>query len=312
MQNMDKIQKLVISKMQTAGKDWSKGWTSKAIHCHHNVSTGKRYTGANVFLTGLDAWAKDFTSNEWATFNQWFELGGGKREKQNGKWVITQQSKYKIKKGETSTQLFFFKNVIKEDKETGEKTSYAMPKVFHVFNADQIEGYTPKPLSEITTLKDRDSRAEALIAATGARIKHGGDKAFYAPAPDFIQMPYLEDFTGTDTSSDIECYYSTFFHEIAHWTSHADRLNRKTGSIFKKPEYAFEELVAECTAIFICIELGISPEPRADHAKYLNNWIEALQDNPNAMQKAFSQAQKAANYILSFEQAENSDIKAAG
>ena len=296
--------------MKTAGKDWSKGWTSKAVHCHHNALTGKRYTGANVFLTGIDAWAKDFTSNEWATFNQWFELGGGKREKINGKWVVTQQSKYKIKKGATATQLVFFKNVLKEDKETGEKYTYPMPKPFNVFNADQIEGYTPKPITEITELKDRDDRAEALIKATGARIKHGGDKAFYAPAPDFIQMPHLQDFTGTDTSTDIQCYYSTFFHELGHWTSHSDRLNRKTGSIFKKPEYAFEELVAECTAIFVCIELGIVPEPRADHAKYLNNWIEALQDNANAMTKAFSQAQKAASYILAFEDADNSDIKA--
>ena len=65
-----------------------------------------------------------------------------------------------------------------------------------------------------------------------------------------------------------------------------------------KKGYAFEELVAECSSAMSMIKLGMINEPRPDHAKYLNSWIAMLKDNPNALQQAFSKAEKATTWIM--------------
>jgi len=69
-------------------------------------------------------------------------------------------------------------------------------------------------------------QAEAFVAATGASIHHGGDRAFYRPATDSIHLPPREAFIGTKTSTPAEAYLSTLCHELCHWTSHESRCRR--------------------------------------------------------------------------------------
>lgn len=300
--NYQIITDAVLELMSKHGTDWTKPWQAQASLGHCNVQSGKPYNGTNIFLLAVSAMKQDFSSNEWGTFNQWFTLGGGKREKIDGKWVVTKQSKYTVKpKG---TKIIFFDKIKIEDKDTQEEKLIPMLKGFTVFNADQVEGYTPKPVQPITETKARHDRAEALIALTGADIRYGGDKAFYVPSQDFVQMPVLEDFKGTETSTDFEAYYSTMFHELTHWTGNKARLDRKMVGRFGSNAYAFEELVAELGAVFLTCQVGINVAPRPDHAKYLNNWLEVIKSDKRAMVKAFAQAQKASDYILGFEQAQ--------
>src|SRR5690606_7533879 len=95
--------------------------------------------------------------------------------------------------------------------------------------------------------------AEAVVAATGADIRIGGDMAFYSPAHDFIQIPpqqaYFEPVN----------WYRTKLHELGHWTGHASRLNRDFSGRWGGEAYAREELVAELCSAFLCAELGVSP-----------------------------------------------------
>lgn len=58
-----------------------------------------------------------------------------------------------------------------------------------------------------------------------------------------------------------------------------------------------EELIAELGAAFICADLDLVPEPREDHAAYMVNWIEVLNDDKRAIFAASSQAQRAADYL---------------
>ncbi len=284
--NYQMITDAVVELMTKHGKDWSKGWQAKASLGHKNVKTGKAYQGTNIFLLSIAAMVNDFQSCEWATFNQWKAKGA------------------KVKKGQKGTPIIFFDKIKIEDKESQEEKLIPMLKGFTVFNADQVDGYESKPVEIVTETKDRNARAEALIAATGADIRYGGDKAFYVPSQDFVQMPILEDFTGTDTSSDLECYYSTMFHELTHWTGAKARLDRAMVGRFGSNAYAFEELIAELGAVFVTCSIGINVAPRPDHAKYLNNWLEVIKKDKRAMVKAFAQAQKASDYILAFEQAQ--------
>ena len=126
--------------------------------------------------------------------------------------------------------------------------------------------------------------------ALSSRTDHSA-RAFYSPAADYIQIPMREVFTATPTSTSTECYYSTLLHELAHWTgnkSRLDRLSMKNG--FGSEGYAMEELVAELASAFQCALLDISPSPREDHAKYLNNWLKVLKDDPKAIFKAAAAA----------------------
>ena len=89
-------------------------------------------------------------------------------------------------------------------------------------------------------------------------------------------------------------YCSTKLHELTHWTMTEKRTNR----VAEKLDYATEELVAEIGSAFMCAYLGISKTPRADHAKYLNAWIQHIEESEKAMTKAFSLAQKAMDCLI--------------
>src|ERR1019366_9223104 len=100
--------------------------------------------------------------------------------------------------------------------------------------------------------------------------QHGGNQAFYSPASDHIQMPPFGAFAENVP------YYSTLAHEHTHWTAPSSRCNRELGKRFGDSAYAAEELIAELGAAFTCAHLGLSTEPRADHAAYIDSWLKVL------------------------------------
>ena len=134
--------------------------------------------------------------------------------------------------------------------------------------------------------------AEAFFAATGIEIRHGGNSAYYNLAEDRIQMPVFESFR------DAEAYYETLAHETVHATRHGTRLDRDFGcKKWGDAGYSLEEIVAELGAAFLCADLGLTPEPREDHAAYIDSWIDALQSNKRAIFTAASHAQRAVDFL---------------
>ncbi len=108
-------------------------------------------------------------------------------------------------------------------------------------------------------------------------------------------------FTGTETTSPAEAFYSTLSHELVHWTSAKSRLDRQVSGRFGDAGYAMEELIAELGAAFLCADLGITPEPRQDHACYLKNWLAVLKDDKKAIFTAAAKASQAASFLLAQE-----------
>jgi antirestriction protein ArdC len=136
------------------------------------------------------------------------------------------------------------------------------------------------------------AHAEGFFTATGADIRHGGSSAYYTPSRDYIQMPAFEAFR------DAQSYYSTLAHECCHWTRHPSRLDRDMGrKRFGDEGYAREELVAELGAAFLCADLGLELEDRADHAAYISSWLEVLRNDKRAIFTAAAHAQRAADYL---------------
>ena len=105
-------------------------------------------------------------------------------------------------------------------------------------------------------------------------------------------MPELQVFR------DAESYYATAAHELCHWTRHPSRLDRDLGrKRFADAGYAMEELVAEIGSAFLCADLGLTPEPRPDHADYIGTWLQALKNDKRAIFTAAGHAQKAVDFL---------------
>jgi antirestriction protein ArdC len=138
---------------------------------------------------------------------------------------------------------------------------------------------------------------EAFVKATGVRIQEGVPEACYRRGLDFIQMPQSVWFIGSKTSTPTQAYYATLLHELTHWTGAPHRLDREFGKRFGDHAYAFEELVAELGAAFLCSAFRIANAPRPDHASYLAGWLSVLKDDPRAIFTASSKAQEAIEYL---------------
>jgi antirestriction protein ArdC len=69
------------------------------------------------------------------------------------------------------------------------------------------------------------------------------------------------------------------------------------GKRFGDAAYAAEELVAEIASAFLCSELGITKDTRADHAQYLAHWLKLLKDDSRAIFTAAAKASEAVAYL---------------
>ena len=172
-----------------------------------------------------------------------------------------------------------------------------------MFNTDQCENLpreltsAPAPVPEGLILP----HAEALIAATGADFRIRGDRAFYSPIHDFIQVPRPEAYYEPIN------WHRTALHELGHWTGAAQRLDRDLSGSFGSKKYAQEELVAEITSAFVCASLGIVPTvPHADYG----SWLEVVREDDRAIVRAASAASKAADYLLAFRPESNEPVEA--
>ena len=182
-------------------------------------------------------------------------------------------------------------------------------KASSVFNADQVDGYEvalPEPKDPVQAITE----ADAFVSGTGAEVRHGGVRAFYRPSGDFIQMPDKERFTGSKTSTATEGYYGTLLHELIHWTGIERRCDRQFGKRFGDDAYAVEELVAELGAAFLCADLGITPEPRPDHAAYIEHWLKVLKADNRAIFTAASKAAQASDFLAALQQPETTEAAA--
>jgi antirestriction protein ArdC len=139
---------------------------------------------------------------------------------------------------------------------------------------------------------ERIERADRFFANTKADIRTGGNRAYYAIEPDYVQMPPFKCFR------DAESHAATLAHELTHWTRHSSRLNREFGRKRWGDEgYAMEELVAELGAAFLCADLSITPEVREDHASYLEHWLQVLKNDKRAIFPAASHASRAVTFL---------------
>lgn len=282
---------------------WRKPW-SDFINTGQpaNVISKKSYSGVNPLILELVNLERGYRSRWWGTFRQWQQVG-----------VRIKPRPDHIKSGHYGTRIVFCKPITKTVARTnGDATEerdarFFMLREFTVFNAEQCEGdCIEKYLAKPRTAKDfvDFTPFESVIAATGADIRHAGNRAFYLPDEDFIQMPPKEAF-----ESEV-AYYSTLAHEECHWTGNEYRLKRlKKNARFGDAAYAFEELVAEIGGCFLCNEVGVPQSgDLSNHHAYLGHWLSILKGDPSSIFSAASQASAAVDFILSFSRTEADSV----
>lgn len=263
--------------VETRRMPWHRSGESAALPL--NAVTRVPYRGVNVLSLWLAAERREYPTGIWATYKQWQELGA------------------QVLRGERATLLVYWKVSEREaesegDREEGEGTRERrfLARSFSVFNAAQVEGYTPET-GPVLSEAERIESAERFFAALSADIRHGGDEAYYSARTDHIQMPPFGAF------HDAGAYYSVLAHEATHWTGSEKRLSRELGSRFGSEAYAAEELVAELGAAFLCAALGIDSEPRPDHASYIDSWLRILRGDKRAIFTAAGKAQQAVDWM---------------
>ncbi|MEP7457598.1 zincin-like metallopeptidase domain-containing protein [Phyllobacterium sp. SB3] len=286
----------IIAELEEGRLPWVQPWGTSAakapLAMPRNAATQRGYSGINVLILWGAVIEHGFPGQSWLTFRQALGLGGN------------------VRKGERGTTVVYADRFVPNDerkraRETGEEAA-AIPflKRFTVFNTAQCENLpedlapsVPPPAPGLI-----EPRIEALIKATGIDFRIGGNRAFYAPGADFVQVPppqaYFEPIN----------WHRTALHECGHATGHPSRVGRDLSGSFGSRKYAFEELVAEINAAFCCASLGITPTVR--HADYIGSWLEVLREDNRAIVRAASQASKAADWLLGFLPADGAALSA--
>jgi antirestriction protein ArdC len=290
----------IVAAIEAGAGDFQMPWhrPGVAFSIPKNALTEKTYRGSNILSLWIDADAKKFEHQTWATFKQWQELGAQVRKGEKGSLIV----KYGEWVPQNSSKNTGADTKPEASGTNDDQAKRLFAKAAWVFNAQQVDGYAIAPTMPRPDLTTRLSHVDAFIANTGAEFREGGQRAFYRHRDsrgdgDFIQMPERNLFIGTATSTPTESYESTRLHETAHWSGAAHRLNREFGERFGDKAYAFEELIAELSAAYLCAGLEITNTPRADHAQYIANWLEVLKGDTKAIFTAASLATRAVDYL---------------
>lgn len=260
----------LISRMEKGEIPWQKPWLRVC-----NAFTGKQYSGINMIsLVG--------TTPYFLTRRQAEALGCEIAPDQTPQMVLfmkwTPTSKLKPTTGKKS------------------KSGY-VPFIasFLVYNVSQLSKVSEKLQKRIGQLdvSPEVAKIEDLIKMEKpVKVTHRGDRAFYSPSQDMVQLPHKGFFTSPAH------YWSTKFHELGHSTGHESRLKREFGQSFGDEKYGKEELVAELTASFLMSETNLGELVIDNSVAYLQNWLKAIKADKQMIFVAASQAQRAANYIL--------------
>lgn len=278
----------IISSIQKGTAPWQKPWP-KGLKKERPVScvTGKEYRGGNFLCLST----APFADPRWMTFKQ------------------AAKKKWNVKKGEKGRYIEYiswFEIKKEKDPDTGEivikesKRDNPIIRRSVVFNGEQIEGIPDyfQDAARLLPEKEVVEAAQRTIEKSGAKIVFDSPgEAYYNRNTDVIHMTPKETFKSTYDM------YSSILHQLAHWTAHPSRLNRKECSVSDKPvDYAREELRAELASYFMAFELGVglTQEHIDNHASFSKQWLELLGGNRNEIYRIAKDAESITSYIYEF------------
>ncbi len=275
----------IIEQLEAGTSPFQRPWKAgveppPGLGMPYNAVSGKGYHGSNIMTLLAEQQRRGFKDDRWLTYAQAQAVGG------------------QVRKGEVGTTIISFNFIeVQDEGKTGgpEGQGEVQRKGFarypRVFNGDQIEGMPPVKVCAMKNEIERHEACEKLVADYPVPVHYDGrDEAYYHPGLDSIHLPPREAFRSMDG------LYATLLHEIGHSTGHPSRLNRDMKGHFGTPSYAREELVAEISSLWIGQRLQIGHDI-GQNAAYIKSWIRLLKDEPDAILKACSEAEKVCTFL---------------
>jgi len=279
----------VIAALEAGTLPWRRPWDNATAGAGpmspRNAVTGRRYRGINVLMLGMTGMIFPAGDPRWLTYKQAEARG------------------WQVRRGEHGSRVFFFRKLLIDGDRggaagdgEGEGSTRAVPllRAYTVFHASQVEGIPTfeAPAPDEIAWRTPEA-AELIMRRSGAVFREGGDRAFYSPTTDHIQMPPWGAFESP------EAYAATALHELGHWSGSPSRLARDLSGRFGSHAYSQEELRAELASCFIAGELGLSCDI-PNHASYVASWLRVLKDDKREIFRAAADAQRIADYLLGF------------
>lgn len=267
----------IISMLKAGTAPWQKEWsTGEAQRSFYNVISNAEYRGANIVRLFISSHEKGFEDPRWMTYKQ------------------AQDKGWQVRKGEKGTAISFFSPYKKQfEGEDGEEVviSRFARKTYTVFNAAQVDGVEALPTPKAHEWTPVEA-GEKVLAASKADIRYdGGNRAYYSPKLDIIHLPERSAFP------DEAYFYATALHELAHWTGHESRLDRRMEDRFGVMDYAREELRAEIASWMIAVATGLPHHPE-NAAAYVGAWVKNIENDYREIFKACADAEKIKAYVL--------------
>jgi antirestriction protein ArdC len=205
----DEITIKIMTELEAGRVPWVQPWESSAVRAPlampKNAATGRAYSGINVLILWGAVVESGFATQSWLTFRQALVLGAHVRKGERGVTVVF-------------ADRFIPDKVRKRARETDEETrSIPFLKRFTVFNIEQCDGL---PDSVVASAPPVESdlilpQAEALLRATAADLRIGGDRAYYDIVNDYIRVPPPQAFFEPIN------WHRTALHESVHWSGAA-------------------------------------------------------------------------------------------
>ncbi|MEI7607540.1 MAG: zincin-like metallopeptidase domain-containing protein [Rhodospirillaceae bacterium] len=284
----------ILTALEKGTPPWRRPWDSSRVASSGPVNiSGRRYHGINTLLLSMSPLALCSNDPRWATYKQ------------------AQAAGAQVRKGERATTIFFYKTIEVDDDGRGGgrvdddgKLRVPVLRSYPVFHAGQIDNlplYRPRTIEE-APWQSPDSVA-VILQNSRANVREGGDRAFYSPLTDSIQLPPRSSFRSAADWS------ATAMHELGHWSGAKSRLDRDLTGRFGSSAYAAEELRAEIASAFIGAELNL-PSDIANHASYISSWVSVLRNDKREIFRAAADAMRISDYCLSFHPEFKNQIEA--
>lgn len=276
----DQVTSLVLEALESGVERWQQPW---AAVTPVNAVTRRPYRGINVIVMALTATARGFTSPGWLTYRAARAAGGHVKKGERGTTIVWWERR-------TATESDARPILMAEQRAPAQR-SWWLTRTYTVFNLDQCAGLESLEVESAQHAHFEDPSADwvRIVAASGARVEHDSNAAYFCPATDTIHLPSIQQFASADA------YSATLAHELIHATGTATRLNRQLGGRFGEQDYAVEELVAELGATMLCARVGIDHISHA--AAYIDSWIRVLRNDSRAIFTAARLAAQAADFL---------------
>ena len=288
------LAQFIIDSIEQGGvQRWHAGWKPYLL-AHKNGKSGRYYNGVNRLWLSYAAMLEQYGDCRWYTFDSIKYAKGLHLRKGSHATHIEYWDRRPWYKRDASGEY-----VLDEDgKKVVDHYYMKLCAVHNVFNGSCIEGlepmqFAPKPDEELFDIADKFIE----LAKMGGKFAETSDaSAYYVPATNTINLPVRGSF---DTARD---FLATLLHEFAHSTKAQTRMGRKCKE-FDSPraEYAYEELVAELTALFVQADLGLDSfgSVTENSTAYLAHWAERTADEDTTAQimSAISEAQRVADWM---------------